>query len=100
MTEEMIKLRQMLKAKKIEYIDHSDPEDSKMHIDRTHFLIEGKRTHFLSVIHGYGTHGGVTLYGKDYGLLEVQIDHREPVGFKSAEDIMKIVEELENEKEK
>lgn len=99
MTEEMTKLRQMLKAKKIVYIDRSDPEGSKLHIDRTHFIVEGKKTYFFSVIHGFGTCGGQNLYGKDKGLLEVQVNHKEPVGYKTAEEVMKMVEEIENEKE-
>ena len=98
MTEQMTRLRQMLKEKKIEFVDRSDPEGSKIHIDRTHFIVEGQKTHFFSVIHGFATYGGISLYGKDYGLLEVQIDHKDPVGFKTAEDVMKMVEEIEDEK--
>ena len=99
MTEEMKKLRNLLRFKKIDFIDRSDPEGSKLHIDRTHFLVEGKKTYFFSVIHGFGTHGGVNLFGKDKGLLEVQINHDDPIGYLTADDVMKLVEEKQNEKE-
>lgn len=100
MTEEMTKLRQMLKQRGIEFIDRSDPEGSPLHIDRTHFIVETPKTYFFSVIHGFGTHGGYTLiFKKDYGLLEVQVNHRDPEGFKTAEDVMKMVEDLQSGKE-
>ena len=99
MTEEMTKLRQMLKERKIDYIDRSDPEEWLTRFDRTHFIVEGEKTHFFSVIHGRGSCGGITLFGKDYGLLEVQVNHQDPVGFCTAEIVMKMVEEILNEKE-
>ena len=91
MTDEMIKLRKSLDERDIKWIDHSDPDDYKIHIDRTHFTVGH---HFISVIHGFGTYGGVSLYGKDKGLLEMQLDHLDPVGFYTAEDIIKKVDEL------
>ncbi len=99
MTEEMTKLRQMLKQRGIEFIDRSDPEGSPLHIDRTHFIVETPKTYFFSVIHRCGTFGGWNSHNSDKGLLEVQVNHRDPEGFKTAEDVMKMVEDLQNEKE-
>ena len=100
MTEQMIKLRQMLTEKGIEYVDHSDPEGYKLHIDRTHFMIETPKTHFFSVVHGVATYGGINLYGNDRGYLECQIDHKEPKGWLTAEDVMKLIDEVKEEDEK
>ena len=89
MTEEMVKLRKMLDEKNIVYLDKSDPLDWPIRIDRTHFFYN---KNFYSVVHGYGTYGGISIYGKDHKLLEVQIGNHEPVGFKTADDVMKMLE--------
>lgn len=96
MTEEMNRLRQLLRLKKIEWIDRSDPADGgTIHIDRTFFMHEtGEKTHFVSVIHGSGTYGGISLNGDDKGLLEIQIDRRAPRGCLTADEIMKMIEQL------
>lgn len=98
MTEEMTKLRQMLLAKNIDYIDRSDPKTILVNyrIDRTHFFVKGAKTHFFSVVHGFGTYGGYSTHGKDKKLLEVQIDHKDPIGFQTAEDVMKMVEKYQS----
>lgn len=90
MTEEMVKLRKMLDEKNIVYLDKSDPLDWTIRIDRTQFFYN---KNFYSVVHGYGTYEGVSLYGKDHKLLEVRIGNNEPVGFKTADDIMKMLED-------
>lgn len=95
MCEEMIKLRQYLDEHEINWLDHSDPpEYTKIHIDRTNFLVGN---HFVSVIHGFGTYGGVSLFGNDNKLLEMRIDRNDPKGWLKADDVMKIVEEIQND---
>lgn len=55
--------------------------------------------HFFSVVHGFGTYGGWSHHESDKGLLEVKVNYKDPEGYKTAEDVMKMVEEIENEKE-
>jgi hypothetical protein len=45
------------------------------------------------VIHGRGTYGGVSCFGKDHGLLECMIGNNEPIGYLTAEDVIEMVKE-------
>lgn len=101
--EEMVKLRKMLDAKGIVWIDKTcvtpDEVMSKMKelmpdveekyfdatIFRTHFAHNGNR---YSVIFGYGT------YGNNENLLELMADcinNGEPVGYMTADEVLQLV---------
>lgn len=93
MTDQMIKLREMLDAEKITWHDASEPRTDIFAIDRTHFTYRG---YDWSVIHGYGTYGGVSMWGRkeDEGLLEMMTNATnggEPIGFLTAEEVMEYV---------
>lgn len=109
--DEMKKLRKMLDEEGIKWKDCSgitpdeviekniDAGIDKYHADatiyRTHFESNGYK---YSVIYGYGTYGGYDPFnGDDPGLLEcmtAKINGGEPQGFLTAEDVMKIIEEV------
>ena len=87
MNEEMKKLRALLDAENIEWEDKSDY--SIYPICRTHFSYSGQR---WSVIHGYGTYGGYDPFtGTDRGLLEAWSFSGEPIGYLTAEEVMRYV---------
>ena len=107
----MVKLRQALTDKGIEWIDKStiriadeiqklmeimpdvdvDYLDTSMY--RTHFDYKGKR---WSVINGYGSYGGYDpIDGKNEGLLELLIGDaagNEPIGNLTADDVLNYME--------
>ena len=105
--EEMIKLREGLDKRGIKWIDKSDITteerikyfisqgiselfaDSTMY--RTHFEHKGKK---YSVIFGYGSFGGINAIepSQNNSLLEMMIDDDEPVGWLTADDVLKIID--------
>ena len=94
MVDEMLKFRNLLDEKKIPWEDCSD---SEIDIDRTHFEYNGYK---ISAINGFGTYGGYN--GVNYlankkeqnlGLIEVMISGDEPVGWLTAEETWKFIEE-------
>lgn len=90
MTEEMETLRDMLDEEQIEWQDASSLDAYPVH--RTHFRHRGFK---WSVIHGYGTFGGINpLTRKDVGLLELMSDavnDGDPIGWLTAEEAMEYV---------
>lgn len=104
MTPEMNKLRRMLDAEKIEWHDASDKDVQDIyHIDRTHFDYRG---YSWSVIHGYGSYGGISSWHDDEGLLEMMsngANDGDPIGWLNAEEVMEYVrgdrDEVEEEEE-
>lgn len=100
--EEMKKLRQMLDEKNIQWED-----DSEVLSVRTEFPIWTCRTIFeyknlkISVINGFCTYGGWhglnsgTTEKENMGLLEIMIGDKTPIGWLKAEDIIKVIEEVE-----
>lgn len=86
--EEMAKLRTMLNALGVKWVDNSTKypiiDDFDMNIYRTYYDYKGLN---YSVICGMGTYGG------DKGLLEVWI-HRdeEPTGWHTADDVLAMME--------
>ena len=92
MIQEMIKLRQMLDAEGIKWHDKSDKERNLYSIDRTHFDYRG---YSFSAIHGYATYGGYSSWtGKDDEKIELMTNaynDGNPVGWLSAEEVMRIV---------
>ncbi len=103
--EEMKKLRQWLSdndivwferssimsEKKIDYLMHICGGTERAYFDtsiyRTHFIINGE---LWSVINGFYTHGGFEPYvNKNYGMLELRIGDNDPVGWLSADNIIK-----------
>lgn len=84
--EEMLKLRKTLDDLGIEWYDCSE-STGFCPINRTHFKFKG---HEFSVINGFGTYGGLNIFNnKNLGLLEMMIDTRDPIGYLTAEDIIK-----------
>ena len=101
MVKEMLKLREMLTDKGIEWHDASTPPDYPLKIDRTHFNYIGFS---WSVINGFGTYGGYDSFEhkKNQGLLEVMsaaVGDGEPIGYLTAENVMRLVLEGENEQD-
>ena len=83
---EMNILRNYLDKHEIKWEDISYHPENMRWICRTRFIFNGI---VYSVIHGYGTWGGV--FGKkntDYGLLEFYNFHSAPVGYLTADDII------------
>lgn len=108
MCKEMSKLRGWLNTKGIKWNDASticdeshirlmicagiDKQYADTTIYRTHFDYKG---HEISVINGYGTYGGYEPFtDKNYGCLEMMIDNNEPLGWLSAENVIKKLERL------
>lgn len=95
---EMQKLRNMLDEKGIKWTDMSDEYDDPFggwFIHRTHFDYAGKH---ISVVHGYGTYGGLTrLDETDPELLEmwIQDGNHYPEGWMTAEEVMMTLEACE-----
>ena len=92
MNEEMKKLRALLDAENIEWEDKSN-NNSIYPICRTHFSYNGQR---WSVIHGYGTYGGISAFNSvNAGLLECWVNCKgEPEGFLTAEDVIQKINDL------
>lgn len=104
--DEMIKLRIYLDERGIEWEDKSEDYGSfiggeeDFWICRTHFCIN---SYHVSVINGYGTYGGFnSLHHIDNeGLLEIMSDlcklagwEDNPAGYKTAEDIIALIEQF------
>lgn len=94
--EEMKKLRELLDYNKIRWIDQSEDFSSinkayDFFICRTHFEIKGI---FFSVINGMGTYGGYSdIIKKDNkGLLELQVDNDDVIGYLTADEVMEILD--------
>lgn len=86
--EEMAKLRTMLNALGVKWVDNSTKypiiDDFDMNIYRTYYDYKGLN---YSVICGMGTYGG------DKGLLEVWINRdEEPTGWHTADDVLAMME--------
>lgn len=97
MCNEMIKLRQMLNDRGIEWEDVSDVYPQfKFYIHRTHFTFDEIK---YSVINGCGTYGGYDSFDHvNEGLLELMgggINGGEPVGWLTAEQVLKEVGVIE-----
>ena len=92
MCNEMIKLRQMLNDRGIKWEDASTVYyQFKFYIHRTHFTFNGID---YSVINGSGTYGGYISFGHNEGLLELmggEINGGYPVGWLTAEQVLKEV---------
>lgn len=84
----MQKLRDGLDERKIPWKDLTDKDDSW--ICRTHFWIKGD---FWSVIHGFGSYGGFNSFEKDNQLLECKYGGNEPIGWLTADEVLKMVDE-------
>ena len=91
--DEMKRLRKYLDEKGISWSDKSEVYYSKFWICRTHFELNGYK---WSVIHGYGTFGGIMMWNnKDNGLLELMtecIDGGEPRGSLTADEVIELME--------
>lgn len=89
--EEMKKFRELLDQNKIEWIDDSEAMDTELYICRTH----PKNHKRWSVVNGFGTYGGYSMWEKkNEGLLEVMIDD-EILGYCKAKEAYKLVEIIE-----
>jgi len=86
--EEMQKLRDGLDERKIPWKDLTDKD--ALWICRTHFWIKGDR---WSVVHGYGSYGGFSIFEKDKQLLECMYGGNEPDGWLTADEVLKMVDE-------
>lgn len=89
---EMKKLKRWLKDRGVKYECYDDYDQVRA-IARIHFKINGCK---WSCIHGYGTQGGRSCVNeKDPGLLELYALNRknDPIGFLTAEEVIKIVGE-------
>lgn len=94
--DEMKKLRKMLDDKKIEWVDATVEMSEWVKIARTHF--EYKCVH-CSVINGFGTYGGWAGTNRaqkeedNEGLLEVMVSDNEPLGWLTAVEAIRFIEE-------
>lgn len=93
MTQEMIKLRELLDEKKIKWWDcsFSGGDTPFVRIDRTHFKYRGFE---WSVVHGFGSYGGWSYNRENEGLLELMseaVNDGEPVGWLTAEQVIEYV---------
>ena len=102
MIEEMIKFRELLDDRNIEWTDESWncklAMGGELDIYRTHFVIKG---HEFSVINGFGTYGGYFGNKEDnLGKLELMelggglYNNGETVGHLFADDVIKELEEV------
>ena len=94
---EMLKLRERLDDMQIDWIDESDPLTERTALEdcrifRTHFWYSSDK---YSVVYGFGTYGGWNRFtdGADPKLLELMINSEEPTGWRTADDIIKIMKE-------
>ena len=91
-TKEMKLLRDALTAKGIEWADKSSTKIADHWICRTHYSYGG---YTWSVIHGYGTYGGIGVYPyeEDEGLLECMTSKDGDVkGYLTAENVLALME--------
>lgn len=84
---EMRKLKQVLRAKHIKF-ECPDDADEPYAIARVHFTVNGQR---WSCIHGYGSYGGGSVMKADKGLLELYDFQHEPIGYLTADDVIREV---------
>lgn len=92
MCDEMKRLREFLDKKGIHWIDDSDDSDDDISIIyRTKFEVNNED---ISVIFGHGTCGGVAAFNGNinHNKLEMRINHCEPEGWLTADDIIKQLE--------
>lgn len=99
---EMVILRNKLDELNIYWVDKSSivSPDKLLYnkgmadttIFRTHFCYG---SHFVSVINGFGTYGGINLDGVNEGKLEIMIDNEEPTGYHTAADVIQILKDLD-----
>jgi len=87
--EEMAKLRTMLNALGVKWVDNSTKypiiDDIDMNIYRTYYDYKGS---------SYSVICGIATYGGDEGLLEVWIDRKDdPTGWHTADDIIAMMKE-------
>lgn len=95
MVKEMERLRVLLDTEGVEWEDASDAGEY-CQISRTHFMYRGQK---WSVIHGYGTYGGLdSTTGVDSKLLEAWNFKDEPIGFLTAEEVMEYVRGTSSER--
>ena len=90
MPEEMIKLRNVLNSKKLEWLDRTEkPSFSLLDLTiyRTWFIYKGKE---WLIVSGYGTYGG------EEGLLEVMVDDYNPMGSLTAQEVIMLMDGEEN----
>ena len=90
MPDEMLKLRNVLNSRSIEWLDRTEkPSFSLLDLTiyRTWFMFRGKE---WSVISGYGTYGG------EKGLLEVMVDDYNPMGSLTAQEVIMLMDGEEN----
>lgn len=91
-TKEMELLRDALTAKGIEWTDKSATNLADSWVCRTHYSYGG---HIWSVIHGYGTYGGIGVYPYegDEGLLEcLTSKYGDIKGWLTAENVLALME--------
>lgn len=103
---EMEKLRDWLTMKKIPWKDQSEDYglksgEGELWMCRTKFEIGGV---LCSVINGYGSFGGLSFFeDKNKGLLEIWANEKigggEPVGYLTADDVIKLITENYMKKE-
>ena len=96
--EQMQNLRKLLDKKKISWEDHSEDMTTNKNfpiwICRTWFKYNGID---WSVINGFGTYGGFNgvispnNQVNNLGLLELWNGKEDPVGFKTADEVLKII---------
>ena len=93
---QMKKLRRILDDKKIAWEDKTEEMSDMVKIARTHFKYKGVQ---CSVINGYGTYGGwagangAQKEEDNEGLLEVMVSDNQPVGWLTAVEAIRFIEE-------
>ena len=100
---QMQKLRDMLDERSVDWQDVSDTINDDDFICRTWFEVNGNK---VSVINGFGTYGGyfganinADRRDENLGLLECMISGHEPVGWLTAEEVLKYISEELNDVE-
>ena len=90
--EEMKKFMKLLDERGIQYHDVSEAFDEERFIFRVH--ADDKS---FSCINGFGTYGGFLYNPKENpGLLELWIEHQEPIGYLTAEEAIKEIDKVHN----
>ena len=93
MSQEMVDFRKLLDEAAIDWEDRSDV-NPWCTIYRTHFWSRGNK---YSVIHGYGSYGGVDPFTQyDEGMLELMssaVNDGYPVGYLTARKAYELVQE-------
>lgn len=86
MPDEMLKLRNVLNSRSIEWLDRTEkPSFSLLDLTiyRTWFMYKGKE---WLIVSGYGTYGG------EKGLLEVIVDDYNPMGSLTAQEVIMLMD--------